>query len=124
MTLKEVEVSMIKRISYIGIILLGVYLIINLASKTNNLWQKQSELTRAQKELEFLAKENKDLKVQLEYSQTPQFLERAAREKLGLVLPGEKQVIVEEGLLKATDSGKPQNQNRFSNWGEWLKLFF
>lgn len=116
--------STLKKIIYFLIVAIGIYLIISLAKTTSNLWQKQSEVTRAQKELESLAKENKDLKVQLEYSQTPQFLERAAREKLGLVLPGERQVIIEEGLLKATDSGKPQNQNWFSNWGKWLKLFF
>lgn len=116
---------MVKKIFYIIIVIIGVYLIINLGSNITNLWQRQEEVGMTRQELETLKKENKDLKAQSEYFQTPEFLEREAREKLGLVRPGEKQVIIEEGLLKATEEAKPQeSQNFWRNWEKWLKLFF
>lgn len=116
---------MLKKIIYILTVFLGIYLIINLGGNISNLWQRQEEVIRAQQELEVLKKENKDLKAQFEYTQSREFLERQAREKLGLVLPGEKQVIIEESLLKATEGAASQKpQSWLGNWEKWWKLFF
>lgn len=117
---------MVKKIFYIAIVIIGVYLIINLGSNITSLWQRQKEVGITQQKLEILKKENKDLKAQSEYFQTPEFLERQAREKLGLVRPGEKQVIIEEGLLasmQAQPNASASGQGWSTNWGKWWKLF-
>lgn len=119
--------TMVKKIFYIVIVIIGVYLIINLGSNIANLWQRQEEVGRTRQGLETLKKENKDLKAQSEYFQTPEFLEREAREKLGLVRPGEKQVIIEEGLLasmQAQPNASVSGQGWSINWEKWWKLFF
>lgn len=112
---------MVRKAVYIGVVGVGLYLIISLTSSIVNLWKRQEEVTIARNELEKLQKENKDLKTQFAYTQGREFVERQAREKLGLVLEGEKQVIIDEGLLKATESAKLKDQR--PNWLRWWELF-
>lgn len=112
----------LKRIIFILVIVAGVYLIINLSTTITTLWQRQSELTRAQEELEMAKKENKDLKSQLEYAQSQEFLEKEARNKLNLVMPGEKQVFIEEEQVQASASGEAKN-NWSKNLRDWWSLF-
>lgn len=111
-----------KRVIFILVVTIGVYLIINLLNTTATLWQRQSEVTRAQEELDKLKKENKDLSSQLEYSQTQEFLEKEARDKLGLVMPEEKQVFIEEEVVLATPAAGKKN-SWFENLKSWWGLF-
>lgn len=105
------------------VVTIGVYLIINLLNTTATLWQRQNEVTQAQEELEKLKKESKDLSSQLEYSQTQEFLEKEARDKLGLVMEGERQVLIEEEALTATESGIKGKNSWFENLKSWWNLF-
>lgn len=122
---EEIEVAMLKKTFFILTVVIGVYLIINLAGTIIHLWQKQEEIRTVEEELDTLKKQNKDLGAKFEYVQTPEFLEKEVRDRLGLVLPRERQVIIDENLLKATESSKTaQPQNLWTNWQKWLKLFF
>lgn len=113
-----------KRIIYVSIVLIGVYLIINLTGSIVNLWQKQEKVEIAQIELGRLQKENKDLTSQLEYSQTAEFLEQQAREGLGLVLPGEKKVIIDTSFIASSSSQSSQAKSWWANWRQWWSLFW
>lgn len=115
---------MIRKTLYIAVVVIGIYLIINLTGTIIRLWQKQEKVRIAQLELDQLTKQNKDLQVKLDYVARPEFIEQEAREKLGLVLPGERQVIIREQSPTTPSSGSSQSKNWWDNWQKWLKLFF
>lgn len=103
-----------------GIILItGFYLIFSISKSTFNLWQKAEAVKEVQKERVEAEKKQKKLKDKLEFTQSQEFIEKQAREKLGLVKPGETVVIVTP--LEATQSAIAEN---LPNWKRWLKLFF
>jgi len=90
-----------------------------LAKNTYSLWQKGEIVKSAQEERSVEEQRNRDLKKKLEFSQSQQFIERQAREKLGLAKPGETVVIMSQS--PATQSGVIEV---LPNWKRWLNLFF
>lgn len=85
-----------------------------------DIWQKKDFVTEAQKELSFQKQENQRLKSALSYSQTQEFIEKQARDKLFMVKKGEQKVLIpkeSEETLKEKKEGLP-------NWKQWWNLFF
>lgn len=113
---------MAKKIAYI-ITLIGLLLVINsLVGSIFDLLSKQNVLISAQKRLDLEKAQNQKLKAQYAQAQTPEFIESQARNKLFLVKPGEQSVIIPDSLLPTTKTAKPIKS--FSNWQQWLELFF
>lgn len=52
-------------------------------------FEQQAQVDRLRQELELLSNEREDLELELERLEDPAYLERLARECLGMVLPGE-----------------------------------
>lgn len=99
------------------ILLLGIN---NLIRSMNDLWQKRDFVTQAQKELEFQKQENQRLKSALSYSQTQEFIEKEARNKLFMVKKGEQKVLVP----KETENFQATQIDNSPNWKKWWNLFF
>jgi hypothetical protein len=79
-------------------------------------------VTTRQKDLNHLLKENKELSRQLKDSQSDSYVERIARDKLGLVKDGEAIILLPKspggtGTGATNDAQKP-------NWQKWWSLFF
>ena len=110
-----------------GILLIfGLYLIVSFSRDIFNLFQKGKEVEKEQLKLEELQIKNEELKRQLEYVKSAEFLEKEAREKLGLAREGEVVVILPENLEELISANQPKisvNQE-IPNWKKWLKLFF
>lgn len=101
------------------ILILGFYLTFSLAKGTYNLWQRAERVKEAQEERMEAEKKNRELKEKLEFVQSPKFVEKEAREKLGLAKPGETVVIMTP--QEATSSAVEKN---LPNWKKWWELFF
>ena len=76
---------------------------------------KQEELVRLQKEQE-------NLQNKLKIAQTPEFIEKEAREKLNLGKVGETIVLIENSELIPHTSSPISPQE--PNWKKWWNLFF
>lgn len=87
----------------------------------SDIWQKKDFVTQAQKELDFQKQENQRLKSALSYSQTREFVEREAYDKLFMVKKGEQKVLIPK---ESEDSREVQKKDNEPNWKKWLKLFF
>jgi len=109
-----------KKIIFIIIVVILLFIINNLVNSVFNIWQKKDFVTQAQKELDFQKQENQRLKSALSYSQTQEFIEREARDKLFMVKAGERKVLIS----KESDSFQEVQKNNDPNWKKWLKLFF
>lgn len=110
-----------------GILLIfGLYLIVSFSRDIFNLFQKGKEVEKEQLKLEELQIKNEELKRQLEYVKSAEFLEKEAREKLGLAREGEVVVILPENLEELISGNQSQisENQQIPNWKKWLKLFF
>lgn len=107
---------------YIISLFFCLFIIFNLCQSLYSLWQKQDLLVSAKKELYQEQKKNNKLKTQLDEVETPEFVEKEARNKLLYVKPGEKIVVFSDKLIvneKETPTPTPPEPN----WKQWLNLF-
>jgi cell division protein FtsB len=92
--------------------------------------QKEVDLKKRQLQLTELQKDS--LELQKRYYQTNEYKELAARESLGLVMPGEKVLILPENSVAAKDADKkksstgttPVPAEKASNLEQWLNFLF
>lgn len=111
-----------KKISFVVIIIISVFIINSLTRSIYDLWKKQDLIVRARQELSKEKEENQRLKSQLSLVGNDQFIEEEARNKLFLVKPGEQEVIIPKELQDADKSA--QNKDNAPNWKKWWNLFF
>jgi cell division protein FtsB len=108
----------------IGFFVLGLVVIAGLSRSLVDLWHRRDIVVERKTALEAVEAENLRLKKELEESQTPEFIEKQAREKLNLAKPDEIVVIV----AKATGSGilYPEGEKARikPSWRVWWELFF
>ncbi len=115
-----------KRLVFIAILIVSVFIIQNLVRSIFTLWQKHDLLVKAEKELALEKKKNQEIKHDLAMTQSADFIEKEARNKLFLVKPGESKVLIDEQLLKkAMEASKQAKQEaQKPNWQQWWELFF
>lgn len=106
------------------ITLVSLLAIIGLSRSVYDLWRKRDIVGNRQKEFNRVEAENKRLKSELEAVQSPEFVEREAREKLGMAKEGEAVVIMPR-INKADQSNQLTNEEKIIPiWKKWWGLFF
>lgn len=106
--------------------LVGIGLIVSFSRDIYVLWQKGKEIGKAERELEKAKIKNEDFKKRLSYVQTDEFIEKEAREKLGLGKEGETVLILPENFAESLKKEEvemvlPEDK---ANWERWRDLFF
>jgi len=111
-----------KKVLFFLFILISFFIINNLVRSIANLWQKQDLVVRAQEDLENHKRENQIIKQKLQQAESPDFVEKQAREKLLLVKQGESEVILPKELRDGKKEVKTEDVK--PNWQKWVDLFF
>ena len=112
-----------RKLIFIGVVLLVLIISLNLVRSTYELYRKQDLVTKAQESLRKEKEDNKSLKQSLESAKSKAFIEEEARNKLFLVKEGEQKAIIpKEELLN--EKNKAQNVDNRPNYQKWLSLFF
>ncbi len=109
-----------KKITFIIIVVILLLIINDLVRSMYDIWQKKDFITQAQKELNFQKQENQRLKSSLSYSQTPEFIEKEARDKLFMVKKGEQKILIPQ----EPENSSATQKNNDPNWKQWWNLFF
>jgi cell division protein FtsB len=104
------------------IILFGLYLIVSFSRDIWGLLNKTKEIDKEQQKLEDLKADNVNLKQQLEYVKSDAFVEKEARDKLGMAKDGEAVVLMPENVSKTSEDQIQQEEA--PNWKKWWQLFF
>lgn len=104
------------------IIIIAIYLIITTSKGIFDLLGSDSKLIRREKTLAALKKERDRLLVEKKKTESPLYLEKIARDKLGLSKPGEEVIVIPPELL--ADNTPIVVEDKSPNWQKWLKLFF
>jgi len=116
-----------KKISFLFWSIICLVFVVYLFYCNVKMFQKRTELSKSLKELntnvESLTKEKEILSFRLGETYSEEYLERVAREDLGMQKAGEKVVVI-----KKTDSGEDDknnsNTNIINNIVEWFKGLF
>ena len=106
------------------LLILGLYLIVSLSRNIFSLIKKGEEIKEESLKVEKLKAENAKLKEQLEYTTSSEFIEKEARDKLGLAKEGEQVVILPENVEKLVLSSEEEKEEELPNWKKWYRLFF
>jgi len=112
------------KIRGVGLIILGVWAVLNLGRTTFDIYKKSQRLDELRDRVEELEEERAGLEERLEFVQSPEFIEQEARDKLSMLKLGEHVVLVpsEEGhgegeaILGVRVEGDA--------WKQWVELFF
>jgi cell division protein FtsB len=106
------------------IIIFGLYLIVSLSREIFDLIQKEKIIDQEQLKLEQLEVETQILREQLGYVQSEEFVEKEAREKLGMTKEGETVVILPEDFEAMVEQSRGAIEpEEIPNWKQWLGLF-
>ena len=109
------------RLTNLIILILGLFLIVNLTRSIYSLLKAGDKLKEEEKKVAELKYQNDELKNKLSEVQSPSFLEKMAREKLGLAKEGETVVILPSILPQ---NPKLNPEEKLANWQKWWRLFF
>lgn len=101
--------------------LISFVLVISLTRSVMSLLAKRDIVQTQKGELARLEAENRLLEDALSQAQTPEFIERTAREKLGLVKDGEVVVMLPQGQERESTGAAGES---IPNWKKWWGLFF
>ncbi len=109
-----------KKVLFIIIVFILLAIVNDLVHSIYDIWQKKDFVTEAQRELSLQKQENQRLKSALSYSQTQEFIEKEARDKLFMVKKGEQRIL----LSKDSEETVGEKKENLPNWKQWWNLFF
>lgn len=101
--------------------LVGIVVVSRTAANVYRLWQAGGRVKQAEGQLARLKQENEVLNQQLQEVETPEYMERLVREKLGYGKPGEVVVVIPEDIN--SKSKALSSKEEVPNWKQWRKLY-
>lgn len=110
----------------IRLVIIGVsaILVVNLSRSIWDLWRRRDIVAERQEVLHRLEKENKRLKDELIYSESPLFIEQEARNRLGLGKEGEEVVLLPKSQIPNPNNQTKEKEENLPNWKRWWRMFF
>ena len=112
--------STVKRIFRFLLLAILIMAIVNLSQRTADLVNRAKKWQEEKENLAKIEKENEELKAYLDYVESDSFLEKEARDSLGMSKEGEMMVVLPQKVevdKKAVFSPSPI-------WRQWWELFF
>ncbi len=110
-----------KKLASRGLTIVLLIMTISLSRGVWDSYQKLDDLKTTESEVKALKTENANLEEEKLFRQTDFYIEKAAREKLGLAKTGETVIVAEE---TASKSAQEENDRIVDNWRSWFDLFF
>lgn len=100
-------------------------LIVNLSRSIYDIWRKKDIVHEREAALAEAQEQNEELKKKIADAESPEFIEKVAREKLGLVKDKEVVVLMDTSKITSKDSeNEAKSLDTDPNWKRWWKLFF
>jgi cell division protein FtsB len=113
-----------KTISIIVIVIVAVSILTGLSKQIINALNSSQRLEDEANRVTKLTQRNNQLKKELALSQSPDAIEKIARDELNLGKPGETVIVIPDELItKVIEDSKPKIEPKLPRWQGWLKLF-
>lgn len=107
-----------------GIIVVSLVVAAGVFRSVGTIWEKRGIVAERKAVLKAEQDKQASLERQLREATSAAFIERTAREKLGLVKPEEQVVIMDRTHPPAGGLNDPKTIQEFPSWKQWWKLFF
>lgn len=104
------------------IVIISFGLSVSAGKGVYDLWQRRDIVSLKEAELAQLKKENAQLRASLERMKSSGYVEKIARDKLGLVKEGESVLILPQSGNAAQNTGATTQEEKL--WRRWWALFF
>lgn len=111
-----------KSLIRLAIVVVCLYLIVTTVASMTDLLRAGDKLTQRERALGVLTRQQEDLLRQEKKVNSPDFLEKVARDDLGLSKPGEEVLIIPPELV--ADHTVVATPDATPNWQKWAKLLF
>lgn len=108
------------RITKFLILLVSLAVCVSAGSTIWDLWQRRNLVRSREIDLQTVSRENQKLTKELQDTQTTGYVERIARDKLGMVKDGEAIVLLPPN---ASQAAPESGVDAVPNWQRWWKLF-
>lgn len=121
------------RVISLIVIVAGFFISFGLAKNLYTAYQNSKTLSDEQGKLTGLMEENSRLKNEVSQASSPNFIDDQARKKLGLVKPGEVEVVIPNQSQVATASAQIEGHNttrilatesKLAIWKQWWEFLF
>ena len=102
-------------------------MIVSLSRSVVDLWQRRAIVKKEQERLVLVEQRHQELTERLKTVQTPAFVEKEARERLGMAREGDTVIIMDNmGSEKEEQGGVSISRYRepVPNWKRWWQVFF
>ena len=111
-------------VSKIGNIV-GAVLLVLLVTSLIDVYRKRGVIKDYEQAYDKAKAENERLKAAMDEAETPEYVEKIARNKLGMAREGETVVLIDESQRPANPEQKNQKKPaEVPAWKQWWKLFF
>ncbi len=82
-----------------------------------------SEIQNLEREIKGIEENNKKLQENIQKAETKEYLEKIAREQLGLKSPGEEVVVISREQTEGQEQKQSENKNKWDPrvWWDWFK---
>jgi cell division protein FtsB len=110
------------RLTTLVVLSIGLIFVISLVRSIFDFLKAEDRIQDEELKLAQLQLKNEELKKKLAEVESSEYLEKAAREKLGLAKEGEVVVILPS--VTPLPEAKGQSEENLPNWQKWLKVFF
>lgn len=123
------QFGMIRLVLIIGFFVVA-YMLYNLTVSIYDKWVIDQQITAFQEKNTTMQEENKQKLEDFQYYTSEQYVEKIAKQNLGLINPGEKIIIIpDEDLVVLTEADdaaaiNEEIRNSWSNPKRWWKFFF
>lgn len=120
---------LVNRVFIVLAIPLLAYLSFSTARKALEVYQLNRQASQIRQEITQLKDRNAELRRQTEYLQSPDYVEKAAREQLNLVRPGDIPLVLvyppgKEPAVEPPLARPPSRTAPVPNWQRWWSFFF
>lgn len=109
------------------ILALGLYFIVSLVQQILSLWRAEERIRIAQERVEEARQKNEELAGELKYVRSDEFIEKEARDKLGMGKEGETIVVVPKDLIeREVEEARKEKEvpEKVPNWKLWKEAFW
>ena len=112
----------LKKIAAVPALIVGFLIVVQLSRSIISMYGRGGRVEELAAEVAGLEKEKEELEREKAFRQTPEFVEREARDKLRMVREGEHILVLPDSQDKEISNIKFQipNNEEEANWKKWL----